>query len=295
MSKSSFHDVESFLGAAATEVERRLDELLPRPGGRTDRLASAMRHASMSGGKRFRPAVCMLACSSVGGEPFDALDCASAIEMVHSYSLIHDDLPAMDDADLRRGKASCHVEFGEAHAILAGDALLTLAFEVLGSSYLNLGGRLALELARGAGWSGMIAGQAADIEAEGTAPDEESVSYIHLGKTAALIAASARMGALVGGADSAQIESITEFARGMGHAFQIVDDVLDETVESGASGKSSGIDRQAGKATYPAVMGIEKSMSVARALTDRAVRALEGLPDPGMLADLALRILRRPA
>ncbi len=293
MKRTSRITIESFLAETGPKIDAALDRMLPKPEGRHARLALAMRHTAMSGGKRFRPALCILACDAVGGEMSEAVDCGAALEMVHSYSLIHDDLPAMDDADLRRGLPSSHVKFGEAHAILAGDALLTLAFEALCSSYPETCDKLCLELAKGSGWSGMIAGQAADIEAEGAEPDGETVSFIHAGKTGALITAALRMGAAIGGADPESLDALTSYGRDVGLAFQIIDDVLDETSSDARTGKPAGIDKDAGKATYPAVYGVERSVSMANELTVRAVRAVSALPRPDLLADLAGFIVRR--
>jgi geranylgeranyl diphosphate synthase type II len=224
---------------------------------------------------------------------YDALNCAAALEMIHAYSLIHDDLPAMDDAKLRRGRPANHLEFGEAHAILAGDGLLTLAFEILVSGYPEQGGNLCGELARGAGWQGMVAGQAADMEEEGNPPTAEVVEYIHRRKTGALITTSLRAGGIVGEANQDQLRGLTVFGDEVGLAFQIIDDILDETVESSRSGKSAGGDRDADKMTYTAVYGVERSRAMAIELTDAGVDALASLPRPDLLVALARRIVRR--
>jgi geranylgeranyl diphosphate synthase type II len=214
---------------------------------------------------------------------------AAALEMLHTYSLIHDDLPSIDNDDLRRGRPTCHKKFGDATAILAGDALQTQAFQVLAerTPRADVISALVLELARAAGSDGMVGGEIADIEAEGQQPDRATVEFIHEKKTAALIRAAVVMGGIAAGGDDAQIEALRAFGTRMGLAFQIVDDVLDETGTAESLGKSPGKDRAAGKMSYPAVVGLDESRQRARGLAEEAIAALSALPVSEKLASLA--------
>ncbi|MFW6107807.1 MAG: polyprenyl synthetase family protein [bacterium] len=260
-------------------VERRLDAWLPRADEPPERLHAAMRYSLFAGGKRVRPILCLLACRAVGGADEHALPPACAIECIHTYSLIHDDLPAMDDDDVRRGKLSCHKKFDPATAILAGDALLTLAFGLIAehSAHAEVARLLTAEVAAAAGCAGMVGGQMADLLAEGAGPDEETLHFIHERKTGALIRASVRTGALAGRAGEAELAALTEYARRVGLAFQIADDILDETATTGELGKTAGKDRDAGKLTFPAVYGLDESRARARRIADEATRAVAGL------------------
>ena len=237
-----------------------------------------MRHSVFAGGKRIRP-VLAIAAAEACGRPDGAETVACALECVHTYSLIHDDLPALDDDDLRRGKPSCHRAFGEATAILAGDALLTLAFRILATQDLPSGTVAAMvaELSAAAGTvDGMIGGQVADLEAAGSIPSPSSLEYIHRAKTAALIRASVRLGGLYAEAGSTSLSALGRYGSRIGLAFQIVDDILDETSSSEALGKTAGKDRAQDKATYPAVYGIEESRCRARECLADALGALAG-------------------
>ena len=252
-------DIDEFLAGCARDVNEFLDRTLPAEAGPAATLASAMRYAVLGGGKRIRPALAMASAIAVGGERRDALPAAAALEMIHTYSLIHDDLPCMDDDDLRRGQPTVHVRYGEAIAVLAGDALHTLAFETIAGSDSPPEVRLGCvaRLAAAAGPAGMVGGQVLDMEAETRTPDARGLEAIHRGKTGALISASLALGALAGGGSFRQADALAAFGRELGLVFQIVDDLLDEEQTSARLGKSAGKDRAAGKATYPAIHGIE--------------------------------------
>jgi geranylgeranyl diphosphate synthase type II len=255
-----------------------------------------MRYSVFAGGKRLRPALVLLGVRASGGIEEPVLPAAAAVEMVHTYSLIHDDLPSMDDDDLRRGQATCHRVFGEAIAILAGDALHTLAFETLGAFPDPVRAvAMVRDLARACGTRGMVGGQAADLEAEGKAPDVAVVEGIHRRKTGALIAASLRLGALASGAPEAVLRALGEYGDRVGLAFQVVDDLLDEEGLRQDLGKTPGKDRLRGKMTYPAAVGMEASRARAAALAAEARRAVRGLPGDALLAELSDLVVNRKA
>jgi geranylgeranyl diphosphate synthase type II len=238
-----------------------------------------VRYSVFAGGKRLRPILTVSASRAVGGREEDAILAGAAIECIHTYSLIHDDLPAMDDDDLRRGVPTNHKVFGEAIGILAGDCLLTKAFSLLSddSLYRCDGGRLlkvAHEIAEAAGERGMLGGQTADIEAEQREVDSASLEFIHVRKTGALIVASVRAGALLGGATESQLSALTDYARNLGLAFQIADDILDMTGSPETLGKTTGKDHIKGKATYPILLGLAESKARAQELIDRALGSL---------------------
>ena len=277
--------LQGYLVRRRAEVDAELENILLPRVGRPAQLTRAMRYAVMGAGKRIRPILALAAAEAVGGTKARrrALRPGCAVEMIHAYSLAHDDLPAMDDDDLRRGKPSLHRKFDEATAILAGDALLTDAFGVLVPSRRRDAEeadrcvRVVAELASGAGSVGMVAGQVADMAAEGTArPTRRAVDDIHKRKTGALIRAAVRAGAIAAGADAPQLRSLTRFAESFGLAFQIVDDLLDETADVAVLGKAGGGDRERGKATYPALLGIEGARAAAARERKAAVRALAG-------------------
>ena len=279
----------AFLQEAQEWVNAALDRFLPDPESEPRRLHEAMRYAVFAGGKRLRPAITLAACRAAGGSEEDAVSSACALEMLHTYSLIHDDLPAIDDDDLRRGRPTCHVQFDEATAILAGDALQTEAFRVLAecTPRAEVIPGLVAEFARAAGSAGMVGGEIADIEAEGEKPDLERARFIHERKTAALFRGSAVMGGLAGGADPGVLASLSEYGTALGLAFQIVDDILDETGDAATLGKSPGKDRAARKMSYPAAVGLEASRDHARAWADKAKAALAAVPAPELLTALA--------
>jgi geranylgeranyl diphosphate synthase type II len=262
------------LAALSKRVGRFLDDALPPAAAPPRRLHEAMRYSVFAGGKRLRPSLVLLACEAAGGRERDAMPAAAAVEMIHTYSLIHDDLPAMDDDDFRRGRPSCHRAFGEATAILAGDALLTLAFETLSRCPADLVPRLVASIADAAGARGMVGGQQADLEGENGRATPALVRFIHRRKTAALLRASVVAGAICGRASPAELRAIERFGENLGLAFQVADDVLDATATTEQLGKTAGKDAASGKATYPAVFGIDRSRREAAALARRAAAAL---------------------
>jgi geranylgeranyl diphosphate synthase type II len=285
------NNLQNDLKTLAETVNAALDALLPPAKECPAKLHEAMRYSVFAGGKRLRPALCIAACEACGGTVEQALPAACALELLHTYTLIHDDLPAMDDDTLRRGRPTCHIQFDEATAILAGDALLTFAFEVLATQ--RQGGALALELARAAGSRGVIGGQMEDIDAEGKTPDSTRVEYIHRNKTAALIRAACVMGGICAGADVRTLEKLAQYGENAGLAFQLADDLLDESATVEELGKDIGSDKAKGKMTWPAVHGIEKTAADAKRLEEKAVASLQGLKDSTRLEQLAAFIIRR--
>lgn len=261
-------------------TDAALERLLPGPDVRPASIHRAMRHSVFAGGKRIRPILCMEAGRAVAGSlPKGIEEVGAALEMLHTYSLIHDDLPALDNDDLRRGRPTCHKAFGEATAILAGDALQTQAYEVLAKSQCPAEARVKIieEIARGTGTiNGMIGGQVVDLESEHKNPDQETLQYIHLSKTAALITASVVTGGLYAGGSEEQIKQLRCYGRSIGLAFQIVDDILDVTQTSEQLGKTAGKDLASEKATYPALFGLEESRKRAAELLQSAGDALTG-------------------
>jgi geranylgeranyl diphosphate synthase, type II len=279
-------------------IDRALDRLLPRPDQRPESIHQAMRHSVFAGGKRLRPVLCLEAARMVCGRlPEGVEELGSALEMLHTYSLIHDDLPALDNDDLRRGKPTCHVVYGEAIAILAGDALQTQAYEVLSRLKCPADARVRIieEIARGTGTvDGMIGGQVKDIEAERQKPDAATLEYIHRSKTGALITASLVSGGIYAGGSGAEIQRLRDFGRSIGLAFQIADDVLDVTQSSEQLGKTAGKDAASEKATYPALFGIEESLRQAEALVNSGGNALESFGERSQtLKDLARYLVQR--
>jgi geranylgeranyl diphosphate synthase, type II len=268
----------SFLEEDRSEVDRALDRLLPPETTRPASIHSAMRYSVMAGGKRIRPALCLESAGLFHADRQAAIEVACALEFIHTYSLIHDDLPALDNDDLRRGIPTCHKKFGEAMAILAGDGLLTLAFETLSRVPLapHCAVRVIREISSAVGTvGGMVGGQVADVEAEGKAVDPATLEYIHRAKTAALIRASAVAGALTGSAGDEDVARIGRFGEYIGWAFQVIDDILDVEESSAALGKTAGKDAQQKKATYPALYGLEKSRETADRLAGAAIEELE--------------------
>ncbi len=291
---------EPYLASRAALVDRALDRILKDPGGCPPSLLRAMRYSVFAGGKRLRPVLCMAAAEAVGLRASVALRPACALELVHTYSLIHDDLPALDDDDLRRGRRTNHVVFGEDRAILAGDALLTLAFEVISNPQglsrervRNVPGAVR-ELASQAGFAGMVGGQVSDLEAEGKRPTLARVLSIHRRKTGALLSASVRLPAILQGVPPAVLSALTRYGRSAGLAFQVVDDVLNETGDARTLGKAAGSDKARGKMTYPAAAGLDAARRRVDELTKDAIRALAPLgrrAEP--LRGLALHMARR--
>jgi geranylgeranyl diphosphate synthase, type II len=259
------------------------------------RIVDAMNYSLNAGGKRLRPMLVLAACEAVNGDTAHALPVAAAFEMIHTYSLIHDDLPAMDDDDLRRGKPTCHKAFDDATAILAGDAMCTYAFQVILQEVpdANVAVKIALELARGAGLEGMVGGQMADLESEGAEPDLERLRYIHVHKTGRLIEAAVVCGALVGGANEQQVQAARRYGDGIGLAFQVVDDILDETATAEQLGKSPGKDIAVNKLTYPRLMGLDAARKHAQELIQSALSELPALPNPDALETIARYFVER--
>jgi geranylgeranyl diphosphate synthase type II len=289
--------LDSFVSKACREVDGALDRFLPKSKTKPGTIHQAMRYSLFAGGKRMRPALCLAAAEACGGDWADAMPMACAVECIHTYSLIHDDLPAMDDDDFRRGKPTNHKVFGEGIAVLAGDALLTQAFEILALSGKNTrysAADLVLELARASGSLQLIAGQVADLEGEGKKLPLSELRYIHERKTSALLACSVRLGGMSARCSSAQLKALTDFGYNVGLAFQIIDDILDVTQTTEKLGKTAGKDTVAQKATYPSLLGLEKSKKEAKKLTERAFAALKTFKGKAIaLESLAAYLLQR--
>lgn len=284
------------LEALKAAVEDALLRFLPERSAIAQALLDAMRYAALGGGKRFRPLLTCAACTAFGGRAEDALAPACAVEFIHAYSLVHDDLPAMDDAALRRGAPSCHAVHGEALAILAGDALQTLAFSTLATSSAPAATRLAAigVLAEASGWRGMAGGQCFDLTSVGRALTLPELQALHGAKTGALIAAAVRLGALFANADAPAQALAEEFGTRIGLAFQIMDDVLDVIGDSAALGKSAKADEKAGKSTFAAVMGVEAARAKAQAILAEAQALLrEGGLQDSLLAQLGNQAVNR--
>jgi len=276
-SPSCHVNLKTYLITRQKLIDRALDRYLPKASTKPATLHRAMRYSLFAGGKRLRPILCLAAAEACRGKVNDALPLACAVECIHTYSLVHDDLPSMDNDDFRRGRPTCHKAFGEGIAVLAGDALLTIAFEIV--SHAKTGRRydmsaLLREAAVAAGSQKLIAGQVADLEAEGKNVKRRELQFIHENKTAAMLRSSVRLGAMSANTDARTLSAITRFGQRLGLAFQVIDDILDVTQTSEILGKSAGKDVAAKKATYPAVIGLEKSRAEARRLTREAHNAL---------------------
>lgn len=290
--------IEDTLRQGQRLVDDVLQRLLPAPAQRPPSIHQAMRHSVFAGGKRLRPILCLEAARMMAGTlPAGIANLAAALEMLHTYSLIHDDLPALDNDDLRRGVPTCHKAFGEAIAILAGDALQTQAYQVLAQLNCSAEARVAIigEIARATGTvSGMIGGQVMDLEAEHTRPDATTLECIHRSKTGALIAASVISGGLYAGGMEDDVERLREYGSSVGLAFQIIDDVLDVTQSSEQLGKTAGKDTASEKATYPALFGLEQSIRKADALVAAGCAALDSYgPRADILKGLAHFLVER--
>jgi geranylgeranyl diphosphate synthase type II len=275
--KPSFN-LQDFLAKRTESVNRALDLFLPSETTKPATIHRAMRYSLFAGGKRIRPALCLASAAACGGDEADAMPLACAVECIHTYSLVHDDLPAMDNDDFRRGKPTNHKVFGEGIAVLAGDALLTSAFEIAAKSkgwprYDHQ--RLILELSDAAGSLQLIAGQVADLEGEGKKISAGELRYIHERKTSALLCCSVRLGGMSANCTPAQLKALTDFGYHVGLAFQVIDDILDVTQTTEKLGKTAGKDTKAQKATYPAIVGLAKSRKIAQQLTSRAFSALK--------------------
>jgi geranylgeranyl diphosphate synthase type II len=293
-------ELKAYLEERRGLVNRALEAYLPGVRGPAFRVVQAMHYSLMAGGKRLRPILCLAAAEAVGGDPGEALPVACALEMIHTYSLIHDDLPAMDNDDLRRGRPTCHKQFDEATAILAGDGLLTEAFHILGAAAPRYEGREAVLLeimallGQAAGYRGMVGGQMLDLMAEGKKITLKELETIHRLKTGALLTAAVRSGALMGGGTRVQVTLLSAYGEKFGLAFQVTDDLLDVEGEAAEMGKSPGMDEKRRKATYPALLGVEESRAWARSLVEAALQDLEPLgPAAGPLAQIAQYLLVR--
>ncbi len=271
-------DLKAYLAARQKEVDRALNRFLPKESTRPATIHNAMRYSLFAGGKRLRPILCLAAAEACGGATKPALPLACAVECIHTYSLVHDDLPSMDNDDLRRGRPTSHKVFGEGVAVLTGDALLTIAFEIATQAMPTRRHTLRdmlHELAVAAGSRKLIAGQVADLEGEGKPVDRAGLRYIHENKTAAMLAVSVRLGAMSANANPKELGAIGDFGHSLGLAFQVIDDILDVTQTSEKLGKSAGKDVAAQKATYPSVIGLDASRREAKRLTQKANAALE--------------------
>jgi geranylgeranyl diphosphate synthase, type II len=271
-------NLEGYLVRRTADVDRALHHFLPPASAKPSTIHKAMRYSIFAGGKRMRPALCLAAAEACGGSIKQSLPLACAVECIHTYSLIHDDLPAMDNDDFRRGKPTNHKVFGEGVAILAGDGLLTEAFAIAGQCKgwpLYSHRDIILELAHAAGSLQLIAGQVADLEGEGKKIPVSQLKYIHERKTSALLCCSTRLGGMSANCTAPQLKALTAFGYNVGLAFQIIDDILDVTQSSEQLGKTAGKDTAAQKATYPSIVGLEKSRKIAGQLTQRAFQALE--------------------
>lgn len=270
-------NLKSYLSARQKKIDRALDRYLPKESVKPITIHKAMRYSLFAGGKRLRPILCLAAAEACDGKIDHALPLACAMECIHTYSLVHDDLPSMDNDDFRRGRLTCHKVFGDGIAVLAGDALLTIAFEIVScakpTSRYNMS-TLLREVAVAAGSERLIAGQVADLEAEGKQSGRAELRYIHENKTAAILTTSVRLGAMSANANPKQLAAITKFGRALGLAFQVIDDILDMTQTSEKLGKSAGKDIAAKKATYPAVIGLNESRVEAKRLTKQAHNSL---------------------
>jgi geranylgeranyl diphosphate synthase, type II len=278
MSAKTPFNLQDFLSTRTETVNRALDKFLPPETTRPATIHKAMRYSIFAGGKRMRPALCLAAAQACGGSEKDALPMACAVECIHTYSLIHDDLPAMDNDDFRRGKPTNHKVFGEGVAVLAGDALLTQAFEIAAHCkklprYPH--DKIILEIAKASGSLQLIAGQVADLEGEGKKISEADLKFIHERKTSALLCCSVRLGGMSANCTPGQLKALTDFGYHVGLAFQVIDDILDVTQTSEQLGKTAGKDVAVQKATYPAIVGLEKSRVIAEKLTNKAFASLK--------------------
>jgi geranylgeranyl diphosphate synthase type II len=285
------------LAAFGKLVDAALDACLPPAKRKPVRIHEAMRYAVFAGGKRLRPALCLAAAEACGGKAGDALAPACAVELMHTYSLVHDDLPAMDDDDLRRGRPTCHKVYGEAIGVLCGDALLTEAFAVIATTQATRRFAVAdfvAELAKAGDSRHLIGGQVMDLEGERTTLTRRQLVAVHEAKTAALLAASLRLGAMTANAPPRKLEAVTSFGRKLGLAFQVIDDILDVTQSTDTLGKTAGKDEASGKSTFPAILGLDASRREAARLTKAAMKSLDPLGRKGeLLRAIAARMLHR--
>jgi len=289
--------LKDYLATRSAEVDAAIDAFLPKAKDRPATIHTAMRYAVFAGGKRLRPVLCLAAAEACGGERANALAPACALELMHTYSLVHDDLPAMDDDDLRRGRPTCHKVFGEGMAVLCGDALLTEAFIVLAQTpatkrYVTR--EYITELATAGGSKHLIGGQVMDLEAEGEKLTHRQLVRIHEAKTAALLTTALRLGAMTANATPAKLDALTTFGRALGLAFQVIDDILDVTQTTEVLGKTAGKDQAVEKSTYPSVIGLAASRKESARLTRAAMAALKPLgKKSARLAEIAGYLLQR--
>jgi geranylgeranyl diphosphate synthase type II len=300
-------DLKSYLAERKKLVDEALEECFPAPAGLEKKVIEAVRYSLLAGGKRLRPILCLAAAEVVGTTPRVVLPAACALEMIHTYSLIHDDLPAMDNDDYRRGKLTNHKIFGDAIAILAGDALLTEAFGIMASAHTRKSApgsavesdrmvKAIAVLAKAAGYRGMVGGQVIDLEFESTDVDIAAVEYMHVKKTGALISASLEMGGLLGGGSEEQLKALIRYGHHLGLAFQITDDLLDVEGEADVMGKEPGSDAAKNKKTYPALLGVPQTKQAAREHVDEALKALESFQESAEpLRSIARYLLTRKA
>ncbi len=286
-------DLQTYLAARTAEVDAAMDLFLPPTIESPASIHEAMRYSIFSGGKRLRPILCLAAAEACGGEIPPALAAACAVELIHTYSLVHDDLPAMDNDDLRRGRPTCHKVYGEAMAILCGDALLTEAFLILAKAPATTREMIA-ELAEASSSRKLIGGQVLDLEGEGKKLNHAELVKIHSAKTAALLTAALRLGAMSADAGALKLEALTRFGENLGLAFQVIDDILDVTQSTELLGKTAGKDQAVEKATYPAILGLNGSQREAAQLTQAALDALKPLGKKATrLAEIAKQLLSR--
>ena len=277
--------IAGYQARCTARVDAALEKLFVAPREELTRIYAAMRYSVVNGGKRVRPLLAYAACEALGGDAERANGAACAVELIHAYSLVHDDLPAMDDDDLRRGQPTTHIAYDEACAILAGDGLQALAFEVIGNAQLNPQDAqtrldMLMILTRAAGSAGMVGGQAIDLESVGRKIDQAALETMHRHKTGALIEASVRLGALASGrADATSLAALEQYAQAIGLAFQVHDDILDVESDTATLGKTQGKDQAHDKPTYPALLGLDEAKAYALALRDQALAALEGFGD----------------
>jgi len=292
--------IKKYLEERKILVDKALKEFMPEPSGLAGDVIRAMNYTLFAGGKRIRPVLCIAGAEAVGGSADDVVPVACALELIHAYSLIHDDLPVMDNDDFRRGKPTSHKVFGEAVALLAGDGLLTLAFNLMARHGMGKRGeksallRVIDLISSAAGYRGMVGGQVVDISYEGKNPDPTVVEYIHTHKTGALIAASVTAGTILAEGSEEEIQSINRYGQQIGLAFQIADDILNVEGDRNLMGKGTGSDKVRGKITYPSVFGITESKSIQRELIDHAIDSLKGFDERAEpLRDLARYIIDR--
>lgn len=287
-------DLKSYIAKKRTLVEQALNKALPKASARPATIHKAMRHSIFAGGKRLRPVLTIAAAEACGGNESDAMPPAIAVECLHTYTLVHDDLPCMDDDDFRRGHPTCHKVYGEGIAVLAGDALQSIAFEIIAGTQPTKRYNAAdyvKELAITGGSQKLIGGQVADIEGEGADLNRAQLKYIHLNKTSALLKSSIRFGGMSANATPAQLEALSTFGESLGLAFQVIDDILDVTQTTEKLGKSAGKDEAVGKATYPAIIGLDASRKEAARLTKKAIDALSIFGKKGAVLEAIARYM----